>query len=162
MTLDIEQIKRDRQAGTPGPWREKPLAYCCVEAVAVKFAVASAGVASDNTRDLVPEQEANARRIARVPDLEAAVIAQAEEIKRLRKENTAPRVRLLQWDDFGCSPMLGRHYSVIRRGEVYQARLTAPMFDVIGDYQTPEAAKSACQLDFERFVSPALRDEEEK
>ena len=72
MTL-IEQIKADREAGTPGPWHK---VGASVQKSPNESAIAVCVSAGD--RDRIEASE-NARRIARVPDLEAALLA-AEEL----------------------------------------------------------------------------------
>ena len=82
----IDDIKRDHEAGTKGPW-EFGGSSCRVLA---KFSngsfweIASAApvcFASDKDGALITaggDREANARRIARVPDIEAALLAADE------------------------------------------------------------------------------------
>ena len=76
---DIEQMERDREAGTEGPWwlGSDPSHYGTVSDVYGGFqggaslpplAISVGGDAG------LQELEANARRIARVPDLEAEVL----------------------------------------------------------------------------------------
>jgi hypothetical protein len=64
---------------TPGPWKPHRLAPFNIMG-ADDFMVASACVAADNTRDIRPVQEANARLIAAAPDLLAAAHAAAATI----------------------------------------------------------------------------------
>ena len=87
--IDLDEMKRDMEAGTPGPWflegnwdhksgnrlggwvSNNPPAGSPVFAL-------EASVGTPN------EIAANARRIARVPDMEATIIAQAATIEALR------------------------------------------------------------------------------
>lgn len=66
MTL-LDDIKRDREAGTPGPWLVSD--EWNVTGLEYEVVAGSASVSSDK------ESEANARRIAHVPDMEAALLA---------------------------------------------------------------------------------------
>lgn len=77
----IEQIKRDRKAGTDGPWmRQGSLVYALmhagwnkgVEQLKNRF---SCFVQHDYKGSTSEEAEANARRIAHVPDMEHALLA---------------------------------------------------------------------------------------
>jgi hypothetical protein len=99
LTLDIDQIKRDREAGTDGSW--------VVNSDPFHFDTASDVVSECGTLDARiggnckwQKQEANARRIARVPDLEEAVIAQREEVLLLRE---VLKAWVDQYDE--CNPM---------------------------------------------------------
>lgn len=91
-----DEIEKDRAEGTPGPWmalgtpvigftevKAQPLAVrgftrriCCVDAV--------------NNTDR--ERDANARRIARVPELEKAYLDLTAEVQRLTADHDA-RIR---------------------------------------------------------------------
>jgi hypothetical protein len=70
----LDEIKRDREAGTPGRFAVKKRGHARVEAVG-GMSVADCGGHRDNTRDLHDEQIANANRCARVPDMEKALLA---------------------------------------------------------------------------------------
>ena len=82
---DLDEIKRDMEAGTKGPWRIGPRYRAIV-------AYHETGYDDENSVDayaghLVCESvkmDVNARRIARVPDMEATIIAQAATIEALR------------------------------------------------------------------------------
>jgi len=78
---EIAAMVADREAGTPGPWHfDGPVWNQIVWTEGdnrLCFMAHSNGLNDD--RDI-----ANARRIARVPAMEAAIIAQAAEITRLR------------------------------------------------------------------------------
>lgn len=65
----IEEMKRDREAGTPGPW------------------VSTA------------ESRANVRRCTRVPDMEVHILAQQAEIDRLRQTASKELRRLETYFD---------------------------------------------------------------
>lgn len=76
---DIKQMTADREAGTPGPWRVGP-----VDDTRVESADGSevADIDGDyNQPETWPVMEANARRIARVPDLEAEVLRLRQALK---------------------------------------------------------------------------------
>lgn len=88
MTIDVEQLRADMAAGTPGPWRhDGPHWNAIVWSDAgnrIAFMAHSNGL--DDDRD-----EANASRIARLPDLETAYLALAEENERLRAALGEPK-----------------------------------------------------------------------
>jgi hypothetical protein len=77
----IDDIKRDREAGTPGPWSvvttDGP--DCRVLGGFDVFGQCVSGTTWINPNNDNVAAKANARRIARVPDMEAALIA-AEEL----------------------------------------------------------------------------------
>jgi hypothetical protein len=85
MTLDLDQIRADREAGTPGEWAvygDEPwlLAIHTDDVTRICFMAHSNGL--NDARDY-----ANARRIARVPDLEAAYLASVARIAELEAAN---------------------------------------------------------------------------
>lgn len=92
--IDIEQLRADIAAGTPGPWPMETVRTSC--GVCHKIgpwphkwrhgADMSACIYDDypSPPEGTDTMLANARRIARVPDLEAAYLALAEENTRLR------------------------------------------------------------------------------
>lgn len=79
--IDIEQLRADIAAGTPGPWVNDGPTWNAIiwsdNGNRIAFMAHSNGL--NDARD-----EANARRIARLPDLEAAYLALADENARLR------------------------------------------------------------------------------
>ena len=85
--MDAAQIAAmiaDREAGTPGPWRVKvnsrdDQVTCDLTICGDIFQMA------DLNGPQYAHQHPNARRMARVPDMEAAIIAQAAELERLRE-----------------------------------------------------------------------------
>ncbi len=92
--MDAAQIAAmiaDRKAGTPGPWKvfytqdgSNVIGIGDAESVGVtdpQFGLWRSG----------KERISNASRIARVPDMEATIIAQAAELERLRAERDALR-----------------------------------------------------------------------
>ena len=91
--MDAAQIAAmiaDREAGTPGPWRVKvnsrdDQVTCDLTICGDIFQMA------DLNGPQYAHQHPNARRMARVPDMEAAIIAQATELERLRAERDALR-----------------------------------------------------------------------
>ena len=97
MTLDVELIKRDADAGTPGPWgvpdqtyrrhltveiTHDDLVQCPGSNGAMSYTDTICTLEWSNT----PEWETNARRIARVPELEAAFIEHTAEIAALKEQ----------------------------------------------------------------------------
>lgn len=107
MTADIDrgEIEADRAAGTPGPWDVSAVRLGRAIVNKSGHTVAAAhlhgpGIGHNGRRD------ANARRIARVPDLEAAYLAALDEIERLREVQDArlgemeeALNRIVQWAD---------------------------------------------------------------
>ena len=104
--MDIEQIKADREAGTPGPWSGHNMVHADrgdqMTPEEIGEYVANSVRMGDQNRFLFvsgkhddggdcdvchtgngPRGAANTRRIARVPELEAAVIAQTALIAEL-------------------------------------------------------------------------------
>ena len=84
--IDIAALVADREAGTQGSWFPggvagggRPTMVYSDDATGSAIADAVLQFVSR----LQSECEANARRIARVPDMEAALIAQDAELKRL-------------------------------------------------------------------------------
>ena len=90
---DIAALVEDREAGTQGPWRvrvnKRDDQYTCDVSICGDIFV----LADLNGPQYV-HQHANARRIARVPDMEAALIAQDAELKRLRMSVSAQEDRI--------------------------------------------------------------------
>ena len=97
--IDIEQLRADIAAGTPGPWPMETVRTSC--GVCHKIgpwphkwrhgADMSACIYDDypSPPEGTDTMLANARRIARVPDLEAAYLAQNERIKALESAISA-------------------------------------------------------------------------
>ena len=83
--IDLEQLRKDVEAGTPGPWKLTGYgavsAYGSVDTISGAV-LCSVAYADETIRDddegrcwtLDGKQEANARRIARLPDLERAYL----------------------------------------------------------------------------------------
>lgn len=82
-----EKIERDRTAGTPGPWRVGPVDDTVV--IAPDGSEVAAIDGDYNEPDLWPVMEANARRIARLPELEQAYLDLTAEVQRLTAERDA-------------------------------------------------------------------------
>ena len=78
--IDIAALVADREAGTKGPWQPLDDAVVMADNVLATVAV----IDFDNTEEV--QALADVRRIARVPDMEAALIAQDAELKRLRQK----------------------------------------------------------------------------
>jgi hypothetical protein len=94
MTDMIDQIRADREAGTPGPWRQDADHDIChdKDGDGVLWTIAYPRWPDINDRHITWEQcHADARRIARVPDLESAYLASAVRID----ETETALVRLL-------------------------------------------------------------------
>ena len=104
--IDIAALVADREAGTKGPWiAQEESGQKTAHGIASNIGVWSQqrwddayeanpddmGEAEDAAwilgiwGEIGDEDRANARRIARVPDMEAALIAQDAELKRLRE-----------------------------------------------------------------------------
>ena len=83
MTDLINQIREDREKGTPGPWKwswdDEPYMSWTLSP-GVLIAEETDGTPAGDKID-----QANARRIARVPDMEQTILDQAAEIERLRE-----------------------------------------------------------------------------
>ena len=80
------RVRQDMKAGTPGLWRVGPVDDTIVTAADGSEVAAVDG--DYNEPDLWPIMEANARRIAALPDLEAAYLDLYDEVKRLRADLT--------------------------------------------------------------------------
>jgi len=85
----IEQIKADRDAGTPGPWADDKKThdqpYLSIK-IGKKFhTVCTIWLDDAPIEDFNSEQEVNARRIARVPDMEARILADAKVIEAAKE-----------------------------------------------------------------------------
>lgn len=82
MTL-IDDIKRDREAGTPGPWffhRDE-----LMHEVHPMGSYDLIGIfTQDDTGNTWQADEGNARRIARVPAMEEALLAAVDALKALK------------------------------------------------------------------------------
>jgi len=88
--IDLDEMKRDMEAGTKGPWsfmrstqKDVKLTGGSVHMVGFGDSTPYAFVSGLDV-DAPNEGTSNARRIARVPDMEAAIIAQAATIEALR------------------------------------------------------------------------------
>lgn len=94
--IDIAALVADREAGTKGPWDlDGPVWNQIIWTDAenrICFMAHSNGL--NDARDL-----ANARRIARVPDMEAALIAQDAEIERLTDDLVESRAYALALEE---------------------------------------------------------------
>lgn len=76
-----EEIEKDRSEGTSGPWRVGPVDDTVV--IAPDGSEVAAIDGDYNEPDLWPVMEANARRIARLPELEQAYLDLTAEVQRL-------------------------------------------------------------------------------
>lgn len=111
----IDRIKRDRKAGTDGPWlRENATVYALmhsgwrkgVEEFKNRF---SCHVQHDQKDSTPEEAKANARRIASVPEMEAALLA-AHELADVSDEVIQNADRLGEYAD----PMVSMPLSVVQ------------------------------------------------
>lgn len=82
----VAQMVDDREAGTPGPWRmrvnKRDDQYTCDVSICGDIFVLA-----DLNGPQYAHQHANARRIARLPDIEAAYLTLAAENATLRQHN---------------------------------------------------------------------------
>lgn len=115
MTLDVEQIKQDMEAGTRGCWSiyEGPHEFRVIAAWSQEIRPESEPTFGDyrgahicivkfvDDASVPTRRRAlnHARRIARVPDLEAAFVAQAAEIAALKDEAAKLDVQVLHLGD---------------------------------------------------------------
>ena len=111
---DIEQMKRDREAGTPGPWRlEQGTTLIWGDCDADDLTTRGMGYPIAEAHRTKPwsvapfldgEPEANARRIARAPTLEAEVLRLREALEWQPRE-TMPddETEVLMWHRDLCA-----------------------------------------------------------
>ena len=78
MTIEIKAIKADREAGTDGPWTVRTLENFGWNVVHYR-----GGDRFNIERVAKSPTEDAARRISRVPDMEAALIEMAEALERI-------------------------------------------------------------------------------
>lgn len=89
MTINIEELKRDREAGTDGPWEVSP--YHCVRVqgsdAEVGYPPQAGAIASLYDGEYIENKNnvVDARRIARLPDLEAAFLEAVELLEKFKK-----------------------------------------------------------------------------
>lgn len=120
--IDIAALVADREAGTKGPW--------VAESGHVQQNGQPYWQVTDGSDAIMQNQfcwcqgdhEANARRIARVPDMEAALIAQDAELKRYREALNAIDALDPEHLIDGCS-MSALRGLVLRMGELARAAL---------------------------------------
>ena len=84
-----DEIEKDRAEGTSGPWRVGPVDDTVV--IAPDGSEVAAIDGDYNEPDLWPVMEANARRIARVPELEQAYLDLTAEVQRLTADREDAR-----------------------------------------------------------------------
>lgn len=89
-TVNIADIKKDREVGTIGPWRtqEDFLNVYALSGGTTGITTAIAKLFKHEVEGGKEEALANLRRVARVPEMEEALIAAAD---------LAPRVKELEW-----------------------------------------------------------------
>ena len=106
--LDIEEIKRDRETGTPGDW----YLGCCLTRVCGPLERGKRGAAaviakiSGGSWASIAEHVANARRIARVPAMETRILSDADRIAdleaQLREAREANLGLIASFEHFGA------------------------------------------------------------
>ena len=118
---DLDQMKRDMEAGTPGPWEAESAGRdgYWVSCPTAPYVVA--GTEDECGRYGSINNETNARRIARVPDMEATILAQAATIEALKDahaeqerylhEAEALRARLAKADELADQVQVFYEYS---------------------------------------------------
>ena len=154
-----EKIERDRTAGTPGPWRVGPVDDTVV--IAPDGSEVAAIDGDYNEPDLWPVMEANARRIARLPELEQAYLDLTAEVRRLTAERDAAlagamRVRKLVWTG-DCYGWRSGVYSILPSyGQGPKRFMLSHGSNIIGWFDGEEEAQAAAQSDHEARVRAAL------
>lgn len=124
------KVRQDREAGTPGVWDAAIESGCHAIVAAILPDGANIIALIGNSLE-TPEREtmrfANARRIAALPDLEAAYLDLYDEVKRLRAEKDAKQVK--RTVPAGQTPLDDklnhRFLDVIREGEAARDAGTA-------------------------------------
>lgn len=85
--IDLDQLRKDREAGTKGPWKTHLVDDTSIvsnDGIDVATTCDSSNVEREDAYNIEYERmEADARRIARVPEMEDTIIAQAERIEAL-------------------------------------------------------------------------------
>lgn len=81
--IDFDALRADRAAGTPGPWRLSTLDKTAIVCLADGWPIATAQ-GDRNDGDEAHIMDADARRIARLPDLEDEVLRLRAFIAALR------------------------------------------------------------------------------
>lgn len=159
-----EKIERDRTAGTPGPWRVGPVDDTVV--IAPDGSEVAAIDGDYNEPDLWPVMEANARRIARLPELEQAYLDLTAEVRRLTAERDAAlagavRVKSLVWKKRDIDIHLAQNYRITPfYGQGPAAYYLARGSDMIAHGDTVDDLKSTAQADHERSVRAAIEPAE--
>lgn len=160
-----DEIEKDRAEGTPGPWmalgtpvigftevKAQPLAVrgftrriCCVDAV--------------NNTDR--ERDANARRIARLPELEQAYLDLTAEVRRLTRERDAAlagamRVRKLVWTGGWHGRRSGVYTILPNYGKGPKRFMLSHGSNIIGWFDGEEEAQAVAQADHEARTRAAI------
>lgn len=91
----LDQIKADREAGTPGPWAWEGGEMVCADGKVIDH-VSYEGMWFARYDEA--EDAANARRIARVPDMETALLAAGELADKLEAMDAQDDGALLDTD----------------------------------------------------------------
>lgn len=180
----IECITEDREAGTPGKWTAQFLTNGSVFVGPMKAAIRSLSkvvaqfdASPEYNESYRSETRANARRIARLPDLEAAYIEQAAENEALKaKLERARKVKPLVWVDVYEYGTISKakcafgFYTVTQDEDSAAGRIfvefhaketgdcTIHAVELRGNFFEPEDAKAAAQADYERRILSALTD----
>lgn len=121
----VAQMVADMQAGTPGPWLYRPGPYddwgvvkaghCVLCQVRDPEAIDEA-ILSAHRRNGTDPWEANASRIARLPDLEAAYLTLAAENATLRASEAAALERIAELEAVNRSALDSRTHFKISAG----------------------------------------------
>lgn len=97
MTINLKQLIEDREAGTPGNWtddcREHDEPYQPIKIKGGRHTVCSVWMDDAPVHDFNAMQRANARRIARLPDLEEAFLEAVEILKIYSDISSGPIIR---------------------------------------------------------------------
>lgn len=91
--INLDELKADRAAGTQGPWetdsRDHDAPYQDIKMRSGRRDICNIWIDDAPVPDYNFEQRANARRIARLPDLEAAYIELASLVEFVADSNLA-------------------------------------------------------------------------
>ena len=168
--MDHEQFAAmlaDRDAGTQGPWIYRPDQYDdwgvvkvdgCVICQARDPERLDSTTLAQHRKNGTDPWEANARRIARVPDMEAEIIR----LRAALDKADARKVKALVWDGkdgyFRAHDLIGGFYEIIENdNEFYLSRLSITGGGKMAQYPTLEAAISAASGEHTARILSALQ-----
>jgi hypothetical protein len=138
----IAMMVADREAGTPGPWLYRPDQYDdwgvvksgCFVLCQVRDPLAlDKDILSEHRVSGTDPWTANARRIARVPEMEAVIIAQAAEIARLKAALTIAGPIAL--NDYANHPFILLDYEKEAAEVIKLGMVTLDHSDIIGEVE---------------------------